>query len=128
MTEPLITHVGQELYLPAWSLSKGAGSIVRIASMGRKWAKLEGWDERYRANIQTGEIEGPGRSWPDLFASEAAYRAHKYEQEQRRRAGELWGDLRRKLGWNAPPGVTESDIRAAASLLKIDLPKESDKP
>lgn len=105
-----ITHVGQELwYVPDYGTSRSK----TVASIGRKWAVLDGL--RNRVEIATGIVDGGQYSPPGtLYNSEADYKKHLEHQTAAQR-------LSNRINRYALRNVSIEKIIAAAALLGISL-------
>lgn len=110
--------VGQELwYVPADARDRGRSCTVRVRSIGRKWAQVDGW--LGQINIETWFVDGggyssPGRCWLNREA---------WEAEQRRLAA--WDELRGITSAFAIPDVSEAKIREAIACLKANADQQS---
>jgi hypothetical protein len=107
--------VGQTVYVAAVAKRDGAGKIATVARIGKKWVYLatpRHADERF--DLETGYMDGgeytpTHRVWPSREAWETAVATD-----------EEWNQLKIRMAYQAPQGVTLADIRQAAKLLKLD--------
>lgn len=105
-------QVGQTLWYVNSDRRRGEPCEVRVKKVGRKWAELEpAWIGR--VNIETlwidgGQYASPGRCYYDR------------EQHAREvRVNELWRDLRNRMPYSPPTGMTENEIATLrARILK----------
>jgi len=88
---------------------------VDVEKIGRKWATLSGSEGRI--DLETLRVDGGGLSSPGrCYLDEAAWNADQ-------RTELVWRALVDKLWrFNRDPEVSETDIREAARLLRIDIP------
>lgn len=110
----LTFKVGAKLFAVGDSYAFGKhGQEVEVTKVGRKWAELDGG--RYRADLQTGQIDGgeylsPGRLYPSREAYQAELALDKG-----------WFDLRHAVNrHSAPAGVTLERIAEARKLLGLE--------
>ena len=111
--------VGQKLWFVPSARWNGRPTEIEITRVGRSYAYFGSPHNERRIDIQT--MEETGKETGTVYGH--AYLNKEYYEAQKRR-DEVFEILRRRVhdSWCPAPGVTEADIRAAAALLKMDLP------
>jgi hypothetical protein len=107
MKNPHNLQVGQSLwYVP--SNRRDSERPVTVQKIGNRWAAI-GYS--LRIDLETLRADGGNYSSPGrCYLSEQDWTATKLADKE-------WNDLRSKMTWNVPSGVTLENIKAARKLL-----------
>jgi hypothetical protein len=102
--------VGQEVYAVFWYSRNSSSATTKIASVGRKYARLEGIRPEWTIEIGTDEVKEKGYGKvATLYESEAAY----LEMQEMRKLRESM----RSIEWR---NYSDEQVKAIAEILGVE--------